>query len=107
MRRSRFGPRSDPIHRHAIPWFGPEEYARICQIVLDPRSFPFEYDRWRETAERDERYWKRRGELVVRVKIDPDELLAWCAERKVEPNRNAIETFAFERTVGTFFASKR
>jgi hypothetical protein len=53
------------------------------------------YERWREVTEDHERSFKRhrKGFLAVRVVIEPDKFLAWCAARAIEPNANAIGKF--------------
>ena len=79
-----------------IPWFQPDDYLRIFEIANDPGEVPFDYDQWRNRTEYEERLLKRRGRLVVRVIVDPDRLLAWCAANAIEPSYNAVYGFMNE-----------
>lgn len=90
----------DIFHRVGIAWFEPESYARLLDVMPKPHGMPGNYERWREITENSERYSKRGGHLVVRVVIDPDKFIAWCAARTLQPNSDAIERFVAQQTYG-------
>lgn len=87
-------------YRAGIPWFEPEEYARILEVMLYPPDMSRDYERWRDLAENSERNTKRNGHLAVRVVVHPDELIGWCAANAVQPSGNAIRQFVNERATG-------
>jgi len=93
-------PRSDLAHRKGIPWFTPENYARVLDIVLDHGELPASYDDWRESAERDKRDWNCRGNLAVPVDVNPDQYVAWCETQGFDPRRNFLKRFAEFRACG-------
>ena len=88
------------LHRAGVEWFEPESYARLLKVMLKPHGMPGDYKQWREATENSERFLKRSGHLVVRVVIDPDDFLAWCAARSLQPNSNTISRFVGEKTYG-------
>jgi hypothetical protein len=85
-------------HNIGLAWFRPEDYSQILKIVEQPRDLSGDYNQWLEKTEGTERYWKRRGFLVVRVVVDPEKFLAWCSARSVEPNGDALGRFVQLRT---------
>jgi hypothetical protein len=100
-------PKSRPLDRIGIAWFKPETHARMLEIMADPQSIPWNYERWREKAQTQERHWKATtNRLVVRVVIDPEKFLAWCAIRACQPNSKSLEGYTFEQTVGDEFMRK-
>jgi hypothetical protein len=72
----------------------------MLEIMVQPHDVSGDYQRWREVTESRERDWKRRGRLAVRVVVDPDVFLAWCAARAMEPNGYALQMLVNERTLG-------
>ena len=81
--------------RSGLAWFEtPENYARILEIMGHPEDMTRSYDRWREVTENKERSLKRGGRFMpIRVVIDPDKFVAWCAARSMQPDRNALSHF--------------
>lgn len=103
-RRHQSGPRTDFFRgRRAFAEIRPEDYDRLRDIVLDPKTLPATYDRWRERTENEKRDWKRRGRLAVSVQIDAEKLLAFCDRKGIQANVNAFHVFleAGVRPVGS------
>lgn len=96
-------PRTDFGHRHGIPWFSPENYARIREIVIDHEDLPLSFDDWRERAENQKSYWNRRNDLAVPVDIDPDQYVAWCGAQGFDPRRNFLKRYAEFRAYGKLY----
>jgi hypothetical protein len=102
MRRQKWRPkpRSGILDRRPVAWFEPESHARMLDIMVKPHDIPWQYERWREQAENKERISKRRGFLVVRLVVNPEAFLDWCAVNACEPNGKALEVYLFQRAVG-------
>lgn len=98
--RRRTGPRSGPYERAGIAWLTPETHARLGEIMVEPSGIPWSYERWREKAETQERHWKRRNQLVVRIVLDPEAFAAWCAGKGLQPNGEALQVYVFQRASG-------
>jgi hypothetical protein len=93
--RFRTGPRSAPWNgRRGFPWLTPESHARLLDVMVKPHDIPWTFERWQEQAENRERIWKSRNYLAVRVKIDPDAFIEWCAAGSQPPNGQMLELFA-------------
>lgn len=65
-----------------------------------PEGMTRDYNRWREVTENRERDLKRsrRGWIPIRVPVNPDKFLAWCAARSKQPNRDALYAFVEDAT---------
>ena len=70
------------------------------EIMVNPEDIPWSYERWRQEAESDERRWQSRGHLVVRIVIDPEAFIDWCAATSVQPDRQALERYVLKLTSG-------
>jgi hypothetical protein len=77
-----------------LPWYKRADYARLRQIMVDGEEFPPSFDRWQRRAEDSERRLKADGRPVVRVHIDPQEFVAWCATAGRTIDRDARIAFA-------------
>ncbi len=58
------------------------------------------FDRWQNQAKKAERKLKDEGHQVVRVYIDPDEIVAWCAANGHDLNGRGRKAY------GNFIAHK-
>ncbi len=79
----------------AIPWFNKSEYPTLQRIVNDARAMPRDFEQWKKDAELLERNWKRKGHLTVRVVVEPDIFVRYCAARSKEPCGNLLTDFAY------------
>jgi hypothetical protein len=86
--------------RVGIPWFEPQEYARILEIMNYPADMSRDYERWRELAENRQRGRKGQKLFVVRVVVHPEEFVAWCTAKAIQPDGGALNTFVNERATG-------
>ncbi|MGZ3309798.1 MAG: hypothetical protein ACXU8R_14870 [Xanthobacteraceae bacterium] len=82
-----------PVRTLGIPWYRREDYPRILEIMEDARILPLTFDEWQRKAEGVEHI---SGAPAVRVMIDPDEFLAWCAREGRPVDGKARATFAAE-----------
>jgi hypothetical protein len=65
-------------------------------LVADRHALAADFATWRVSAEHNETTARSVGLEVVRVLIQPDVFLAWCAERDLEPNATARTQYAEE-----------
>ena len=84
----------------AIPWYLPENYARVVEVMADGGSFPRTHGSWRQKAARMERELKRQGTTPVRVELDPDAFLQGCARHGAAPDSAARKGFVDEAVAG-------
>jgi hypothetical protein len=67
-----------------------EEYAKLQAAC--PRDFPYTYQQFVERLEQGIR--DTPGVSVVKVNVNVDEFLAWCAETHVRPERTSRAHYA-------------
>lgn len=80
----------------ALPWYRRADYPRILQIMADADQLPVTYDKWLGRAEQMERHLARQGHATMRVNIDPDQFVAWCAASGQNIDNRARSLFASE-----------
>jgi hypothetical protein len=85
-----------PISIVGIPWYLPQTYGRIVEIMADGSSFPKTHGSWRQKAMRMEREIKRQGTKPVRVVVDPEGFLRWCTARSLAADSAARKRFVEE-----------
>ena len=73
----------DPI---AIPCYDRDSYSRLLDIATDRDLLPPTFDAWVREVERVSRAVTSRGITPVRVMIDPNLLVKWCAENGLDPD---------------------
>lgn len=79
-----------------IGWFNREDYPRILEIMVDAEIMPPTHGLWRDAAEAQEMRAKDSGLRVIRVRIEPDQFLAWCADAGLPANAQARMAYASE-----------
>jgi hypothetical protein len=62
-----------------IAWYRRADYRRILEIMTDREKLPVTFDKWQSQAEHAERQLKAQGHFIIRVHIDPEDFVAWCA----------------------------
>jgi hypothetical protein len=77
-----------------IPWYTPQSYERIRQLMLDGHDFPLTHGEWLLTAEKVVENCKRRGTVPVRANIEPQPFAEWCKSRGMPIDRRARVAFA-------------
>ena len=64
-----------------VPWYGREDYPRILAVMEDADTLAPTYEEWLMAAENNQAEARRVGVEVVRVPIEPDTFVRWCADR--------------------------
>ena len=83
--------------RHiGLPWYAAEHYEALRQKLSDGGKLPIQYETWRVSTEQVEREVQRSGVNVVRVPIEPDTFMAWCADASLQPDGAARARYAAE-----------
>lgn len=77
-----------------IPWYRRADYERIREIMAQRDPVPDSFDEWETQAKRVETHYQRGGQTVVRVYIDPQNFVAWCALRNLHIDAEARMAFA-------------
>lgn len=78
-----------------VPWFTAETWPRLLEVSgADADNLPDTYEEWLAVAEPRFAQHVANGMPLVRVLIDPDELLAWCEDNGLPVNQEARATFA-------------
>ena len=67
-----------PIRAAGLPWFEPETFDQVKALMEDRDRLHRSYAEWLIDAERTEDQLRRRGDLVVRAYLRPDEFPQWC-----------------------------
>lgn len=79
-----------------MPWYDRDQFPRILAVMVDSDRLHRTFDEWEQAAEQGEASLKASGRIVVRAHLDPDEFVAWCAERDLDTNASARNQFAAE-----------
>lgn len=83
--------------RHVgLPWYRPEDYARLRDLLADGSRMPAAYVTWQMSAEQIEREIVRSGVAVARVLIEPEAFAAWCVRHGSALDGAARSRFAAE-----------
>jgi hypothetical protein len=86
-----------------IAWYRRQDYRRTLEVMEDREKLPLTFDKWQSRAEHAERQLRAEGQLPIRVPIDPEEFVAWCAARGLNVDaegRMAFVNDAVYRKVG-------
>jgi len=77
-----------------IAWFKDEAtYRRAREIFTDSGNLPASYEDWKTLVERQVELIKGEGNIALRVDIDPETFVSWCASRGIEANSQAKRDF--------------
>jgi hypothetical protein len=90
-----------PITIVGMCWYTREDFPRIREIMTDDDNLHDTFDEWQAAAELGERNLQSQGHRVVRTVVKPNEFLAWCRERNLQPNARGRTEFA------NFFAAQQ
>lgn len=74
-------------------WINERDYPALLEIFADGDKMPRTWKEWLRIAEEMEQGLKAYGHVVLRVHIDPNTFLDWCAARGVKPGREARKMF--------------
>lgn len=92
-----------PTDAVGIPWYKRADYPRIVQVMADPELLPETFDKWQFKAEKMEALFRREGRNPIRVPLDPEKFVAWCARYGCDVDAAGRRAFAadFENWPGT------
>jgi hypothetical protein len=79
-----------------LPWCREEDYSAFIGIFEDADDLPKTWKDFIKPYERAEKGFKEKGQLVVRVYINPRTFPEWCANKGYRINAKARERFAAE-----------
>lgn len=74
-------------------WIDERDYSALLKIFADGDKMPRTWKEWLKIAEEMEQGLKAYGHVVMRVHIDPNTFLDWCAACGVRPGREARKMF--------------
>ena len=76
-----------------ILWYKPEQWEKVKELSVDSDVFEDTYQEWKENADRAMMDFRQQGISVMKIEIDLDELVNWCAERKRPIDASARSEF--------------
>jgi len=79
-----------------IPWCREEDYSAFRAIFKDADDLPESWKDFIKPRERAEKDFQDKGQLVVRVYINPQTFPQWCARKGYRINAKARDLFAAE-----------
>ena len=79
-----------------MSWYTEGDYSRVREMMADGAGLPATYAHWLQAAMQGEQKLQRAGHVVVRAGICPDEFVAWCTSRNMQPDGKARTAFAAE-----------
>jgi Asp-tRNA(Asn)/Glu-tRNA(Gln) amidotransferase A subunit family amidase len=79
--------------RVGVAWYRPEQWQRLREISIDKDVLEETHAEWVQNAERAVQELRRQGMNPVKVDVDVEELLQWCASRHVAVNGEARSTY--------------
>jgi hypothetical protein len=80
-----------------LGWYRREDWDRLLRMFPDRAKLHDTYDEWLTDVRRGEKLVRRKGNVVKRIIVDPDELAAWCASRGLEPVASARAEYVCEK----------
>ena len=88
------GERELPDAPLGVPWFRPEDYARICETAADRHRLPFSFEQWRQETESRFKELVASGCPLQKVVVDPEAFLAFCEREELRPDATARNLYA-------------
>ncbi len=79
-------------------WYRPEDYDRVLAVMKDADTLPETYAGWLKEARKAETGIRQQGVLTLRVMVDLDAFLAYCAREGREPVAGTRSHYAALRT---------
>ncbi len=81
-----------------ISWYkSAADYARLQKLFIDGDNLPATYEEWLRKSEGLENKISESGVRVVRIIIDADTFLVWCASLGCDVNTEARKRFIREK----------
>jgi hypothetical protein len=69
---------SEPTEVTGVPWYDASTYGRILEIMEDACLLPDTYEKWHRGATDLVARAQQKGELAVKIRIDPSHFQTWC-----------------------------
>jgi hypothetical protein len=66
-------------------WIDEKDYPALLRIFADGNRMPRTWKEWLKMAEEMEQGLKAYGHVVMRVRLDPNTYLNWCAAHDTSP----------------------
>ncbi|MDR7120681.1 hypothetical protein [Rheinheimera soli] len=85
-----------------IAWYQREHWERLKQIADDSAAMDDSYDEWKKNANAGMHQIRLTDKTALRVNVDIDELLKWCAEHHKPMNSAARAEFVSEKLRARF-----
>ena len=82
-----------------VPWCRQEDYDAFYAMFEDRHNLPREWVEFVKIAEMSESLYKKNGEIVERVYVDPKKFHRWCAENGYRVDRDARLAFAIAEAI--------
>ena len=89
------GSETEPV-RIGVAWFDRDQWQRLAEVVPDRNELDDTFQQWERSAKKALAELERRGQMVEKVPIKIDELLAWCTLRGLTPNGKARSEYVIE-----------
>lgn len=78
-----------------IPWYEPNTYRQILEIMEDAHLLPDTYEKWLRGASAVVAHARQNGDRPVKVRIDPTRFQAWCAAQGFAADSEGRLEFAY------------
>ena len=69
-----------------FPWFRQEDFESIQRLVIDIPEFALTFEQWERISRQRLAECEARGDVAVKVAINPKEFAAWCRAGGVDYN---------------------
>ncbi len=86
-----------PRQAVAVCWYSPAAWVRLKGAVPDPERLAESHARWLEMVNSVCADLADTGVEVLRIEVDPDELLTWCSEQGRPADAAARAYFTAEK----------
>ncbi len=101
VRRNKLTRRRQPGMVIGVAWYRKEQWDRLRQVCPDGADLEERFDDWYEHGVRSFRelaeQCEPKGMRLVKVDVDIEELLRWCAANGLTPDGQARSRFAAEK----------
>lgn len=80
-----------------IPWYRPEQWARMRQVAADADKLEKTFEAWKKVATKTIRDLSEQGFRVHKIELDRDEFITWCKRNNKEADGPARARFVAEK----------
>lgn len=78
----------------SMAWIDERDYKALRALLSDGETLPVRYEEWRSHVQRRIDMFAAQGHTMVKVKIDPDEFVAWCRSTKTPISAAGCQLYA-------------